>query len=177
MWLVDDDAAVPSNVRMLLYGYGTSLVASESFQDVTDIGKSFTAAVQGIRPSCEGPFEPRPIVFIAHSLDGLVVKEAICHMAKNDPGIARCVYGLVFFGVPHDGLLVEPWLRIVDKRPNERLITDLKANSRYLQRLAQQFSQTFTFPNARVVSIYETMASRSAQGLVNAKHDTPFIAC
>ncbi len=163
MWLVDDDAAVPSNVRMLLYGYDTSLVASESFQDVTDIAKSLAAAVQGIRPSSEGPFEPRPIVFIAHSLGGLVVKEAICHMVKNDQRIAQCVYGLVFFGVPHNGLLVEPWLRIVDKRPNERLIADLKADSRYLQRLAQQFNQAFAFPNTRVVSIYETMTSRSAK--------------
>ncbi|KAK0624144.1 hypothetical protein B0T14DRAFT_427376 [Immersiella caudata] len=159
MWLVDDDAAVPSNVRMLLYGYDTSLVASQSFQNVTDIGKSLAAAVQGIRPSAEGAFEPRPIVFIAHSLGGLVVKEAICHMVKTDPRVARCVYGLIFFGVPHNGLLVDPWLRIVENRPNEQLITALKPHSQYLQRLAQEFGQAFALGKSRVISIYETMTN------------------
>ncbi|KAK0715341.1 hypothetical protein B0H67DRAFT_487841 [Lasiosphaeris hirsuta] len=147
MWLVDHDEnapGVPPNVRSLLYGYDTSLVGSESFQDVVDIGMRLASDIKGIRPqpADRESFEPRPIVFIAHSLGGLVVKEAVCQLYKADPMNAECIYGLVFFGVPHDGLLVEPWLRIIGKQPNHRLIEDLKADSRYLQRLGQRWPGT-----------------------------------
>ncbi|KAK4443118.1 ankyrin repeat protein [Podospora aff. communis PSN243] len=152
-WLVDDVSVVPPNVRMLLYGYNTSLVASESFQNVADIGQSLAADVQGIQPS----------------LGGLVVKEAICHMARINKGISQCVYGLVFFGVPHRGLLVEPWLQIVDKRPNEQLITALKPESCYLRRLTQDFGEVFTHPKSQVVSVYETMKTRYLS--MNRSHD------
>ncbi|KAK3352416.1 ankyrin repeat protein [Lasiosphaeria hispida] len=168
MWLVDHDEnapSVPPNVRALLYGYDTSLVGSESFQDVVDIGMRLASDIKGIRtqPAARESFEPRPIIFIAHSLGGLVVKEAICQLYKVDPMNAECVYGLVFFGVPHDGLLVEPWLRIIGKQPNHGLIEDLKANSRYLQRLNQRFKEAFVFSPMRVISVYETMTSKTAK--------------
>ncbi|KAK1762095.1 ankyrin repeat protein [Phialemonium atrogriseum] len=169
MWLVDDNDAYPDNVRMLLYGYDTSLVASKSFQDITDIGERLALSVKSVRkpPRNKTRIEPRPrprpIVFIAHSLGGLVVKEAVCHMIANDRFNAQCVYGLVFFGVPHQGLLVEPWLRMVNKQPNKGLVECLKHGSRVLQRLDDRFRDAFNFPGSKVISVYETLQSQTTK--------------
>ncbi|EFX04600.1 ankyrin repeat protein [Grosmannia clavigera kw1407] len=165
MWLVDDQDAYPANIRMLLYGYDTSLVASKSFQDISDIGERLAISIKSMRKPerNKSQVRPRPIVFIAHSLGGLIVKEAICHMATNDIFNAKCVYGLVFFGVPHHGLLVEPWLRMVNKQANAALVESLQPGSRILQRLDKHFRRAFSFPGLKVISVYETLQSRTVQ--------------
>lgn len=170
MWPVDTEDSRPPNVRFLLWGYDTSLINSESFQDIEDIGGTLATALEGIHPSFARDeeddeklkFEARPIVFIAHSLGGLIVKEAICQMAQ-DLAYLRCVYGLVLFGVPHNGLLVDPWLRIIGQRANADLIRSLKPESRDLQRLDKTFRKTFRLPDARVISVYETMKSSTTK--------------
>ncbi|GAB1311948.1 hypothetical protein MFIFM68171_02158 [Madurella fahalii] len=163
MWLVDDDDCVSPNVRTLLYGYDSSLFSSMSFQDLCDIENALASAVTGLRPqpAHAASSRPRPIVFLAHSLGGLVVKQAICHLSRTDPANTQCVHGLVFFGVPHDGLLVEPWLRIMGNEPNWRLIDNLRPGSRVLQRLSENFIEAFTYPSTRVISIFETLQSRT----------------
>ncbi|KAI0532399.1 ankyrin repeat protein [Xylaria digitata] len=159
MWLVDDVDCISPNVRLLLYGYDTSLLASKSFQGVADIGERLSNSVRSIR--ARPSIEPRPLVFIAHSLGGLVVKETVCHMAKADPASAMCIYGLVFFGVPHRGLLVEPWLRMVHNQPNKKLIENLRLESPYLQSLDKNFREAFIWEASNVISIYETMESKT----------------
>lgn len=167
MWPIDGDDARPANVRVLLWGYDSSLSNAESFQDIEDIGQSLATALNGIHPSFaqgrnggdQASFHARPVVFIAHSLGGLIVKEAICHMAKDNPAYVRCVYGLVFFGVPHHGLLVEPWLRIIGKQANAGLVRSLDPNSRKLQSLDRAFRKLFHHSGSQVVSIYETVKS------------------
>ncbi|KAK1962446.1 hypothetical protein LY78DRAFT_249507 [Colletotrichum sublineola] len=165
MWLVDDDTAFPSNVRVLLYGYDTSLFGSESFQNIADIGERLATSVRSVRASSTSSTksDPRPIVFIAHSLGGLVVKEAIYSLAKTDPSHAQCIYGLVFFGVPHQGLLIEPWLRLINEQPNRQLVENLRPNSPYLKSLDKRFKDAITFADLKVVSIYETMTTQTAQ--------------
>ncbi|KAI0440580.1 hypothetical protein F4803DRAFT_577497 [Xylaria telfairii] len=161
MWLVDDVDCIPPNVRLLLYGYDTSLLASKSFQGVADIRERLSNSVRSIR--ARPSIEPRPLVFIAHSLGGLVVKETVCHMAKADPASAMCIYGLVFFGVPHRGLLVEPWLRMVHNQPNKKLIESLRPASPYLESLDKNFREAFIWESSHVISIYETMESKTVR--------------
>lgn len=170
MWPVDTEDSRPPNVRFLLWGYDTSLINSESFQDIEDIGGNLATALEGIHPSFarddkddqKPEFEARPIVFIAHSLGGLVVKEAICQMTQK-MAYLRCVYGLVLFGVPHNGLLVDPWLRIIGQRANSDLVRSLKPDSRDLQRLDKTFRKTFRLPGSQVISVYETMKSSTTK--------------
>ena len=165
MWLVDDSKAFPPNVRVLLYGYDSTLVGSTSIQDMEDIGSRLAIEIRGIRPltGSSPSYEPSPLVFIAHSLGGLVVKETIYHMAENNASDAQCIYGLVFFGVPHFGLLVEPWLNILGGQPNCRFIEDLRPNSRSLTKLDDKFRKVFTFSGSKVVSLFETMTSGTLQ--------------
>lgn len=188
MWLVDGGADVwPSNVRRFLWGYDTSLIDSESFQDITDIGGNLAVTLRTMGAPFgrehgterERHFEARPIVFLAHSLGGLVVKEAIIRMAQNSRARARCVYGLVLFGVPHFGLLVKPWLQIVRARANEDLIRDLQPGSRYLRILDEEFRKQFSTPHSKVITVYETMNSPTTKeespGVFNRSGDSQIL--
>lgn len=49
MWLRDDATWRKPNVRVLLYGYDTTLVKSESFQTIENIGASLGGALSSIR--------------------------------------------------------------------------------------------------------------------------------
>ncbi|KAL3294507.1 ankyrin 3, partial [Colletotrichum asianum] len=148
MWLVDDDTAFPPNVRVLLYGYNTSLRGSESSQNLTDFGDQLAIS-------------PWPIAFIAHGLGGLVVKEAMYSLAKKDEFNAHCICGLVFFGVPHQGLLVKPWLRLIKEQPSQQLVENLKPGSPHLKKLDKSFQDAISVKGLKVVSILEEMNTQN----------------
>lgn len=50
MWLRDSLASSSNGVRVLLYGYDTPLVQSESFQDIDDVGGKLNDFIYPIRP-------------------------------------------------------------------------------------------------------------------------------
>jgi hypothetical protein len=49
MWLRDEVAKTAKRARVLLYGYDTMLVNSESFQDIGDIATRLSSDVNAIR--------------------------------------------------------------------------------------------------------------------------------
>lgn len=49
MWLRDSLATNHQGARVLLYGYDSSLVQSESFQDIDDIANMLAFAIKQIR--------------------------------------------------------------------------------------------------------------------------------
>lgn len=78
MWLRD---ALPYHItgeeddrpilRVMIYGYSSNLFQSDSFQNLEDLGTAFYPYLRKL--AIAGAF--KPIVFIAHSLGGLVLKQ------------------------------------------------------------------------------------------------------
>lgn len=77
MWLRD---ALPHSItnkngeriaRIMVYGYESSLPNSDSLQNLEDLGTNFHSDLRTL--ISDNSF--KPIVFIAHSLGGLIVKE------------------------------------------------------------------------------------------------------
>ncbi|KAI0813459.1 hypothetical protein GGR55DRAFT_677101 [Xylaria sp. FL0064] len=112
----------------------------------------------------------RPIVFICHSLGGLVVKEALISSASYDhsnrfPQLAqiyRSTVGVVFMGTPHRGSSLETYGEIVVKiaklsgrRPNAQLLQTLRPDSHILEKLRNDF--TTISNNMVVMCFYEEL--------------------
>ncbi len=105
-----------SKARVLTYGYDAYIVrkgvagsnrlidhAANLLHDLTTDRSSSNAS-------------SRPLVFVAHSLGGLVCKKAIL-LSRNNPethlcGIFDCVKGVIFMGTPHKGSWMADWAKI-----------------------------------------------------------------
>ncbi|KAG4261421.1 hypothetical protein FPRO04_10571 [Fusarium proliferatum] len=162
VWLRD---ALPSdipNARILTYGYDTKLSKSSAFQNLTDLGRALQIDLEDIYD----PNQPRSILFIGHSLGGLVVKEAVRLLQEEPLGsdfpILNAISGFAFFGVPHRGLEVECLIPLVKDNPNRALLESLNKNSSLLDHLQNGFSKISKARGFSVVSFYETEKSPTA---------------
>ncbi|KAM3524619.1 hypothetical protein MY4038_007640 [Beauveria bassiana] len=160
VWLRDFLPKDVPNIRVLLYGYDTSLQGSLSNQSMEDLGRGFLEKIIAFRAN-DGT-EHRPIVFIGHSLGGLLIKEALIRACKHhnnrDSDLSKASFGMLFFGVPNLGLRNDQLETFVRGQPNADLIHDLVVNSdsepsTFLKRQAREFSEGCKC--YRVVTFYE----------------------
>jgi len=100
MWLSD---SIPSNLpgaRVILYGYDTQLYGSHTFQDLEALASTFRSNLATLAPrvSYYSKADRIPLIFITHSLGGLVVEEAIIQMkrGKSYKALLDSVYGCSF---------------------------------------------------------------------------------
>lgn len=96
--------------------------------------------------------QSRPIIFVCHSLGGLVVKEALItskSYVERHPTLATIAVntmGIIFMGTPHRGSKQEEYGDILAKvaglarRPNEQLLRTLKPNSNILEKQRDEFT-------------------------------------
>lgn len=86
-------------------------------------------------------------------------------MASKDRWNAQCVYGFIFFGVPNQGIRITHWLPMVKNQPNENLVRNLAPNSHYLRNLHEKFCRELMMllPNSAVISVYETVRTKTAK--------------
>ncbi|KAL7785260.1 hypothetical protein V8C37DRAFT_419985 [Trichoderma ceciliae] len=171
MWLRDE---LPYSVtgerddkpiaRVMVYGYDSSLPQSDSFQNLEDLGTAFHSHLR--RLAIAGAF--RPIVFIAHSLGGLIIKQILISLSKSkdeeDQKLIRAVYGIAFFGVPHDGIDIRSLISMVGDGPNRFLLESIGPFSSQILSIQQR-----EFPDAlggqgesEIVCFYETRKSPTA---------------
>jgi hypothetical protein len=73
------------------------------------------------------------------------------------------VYGVLFFGVPNQGIRIEHWLPMVKGQANETLVRNLGPESTYLSELHEDFRNAFDFSDSEVVFVYETERTRVAE--------------
>lgn len=190
MWLRD---ALPHDIttesgqriaRIMVYGYESSLPDSDSFQNLDDLGTALHSDLRTL--VFDGSF--KPIVFIAHSLGGLVVKQVrrltasfwdisililqqfLISLSKSkdevDQKLNRAVYGFSFFGVPHDGVGIRSLIPMGGDGPN-RFLFLLESigfnNSQILSIQHREFSKALGGQGqSEIVSFFETRMSRTA---------------
>jgi len=161
MWIRD---AIPTSlpgVRTAIYGYNSKLSGSRSFQSISDIARGLILYLKSggwNRPSS------KPIVFLAHSLGGLVLKEAIVQMADRDESISSIldnIRGAIMFGVPSLGMEPSHLMAMVEGQPNESLVQDLSRDGggNYVRQLNTRFKGLSFLRRARILWAYETEES------------------
>lgn len=170
MWLRDRLPKDVPQLRSLIYGYDTKLIKSHSFQDLDDIAWSFIASLKEIRRSLP---PPRSLVFLVHSLGGIVLKRALVLLAHHgkdeEKKILESVKGLVFFGVPHKGMRISHFLAMVAKQPNKDLIDEaLSPESTLLPDLDKEFAKIAMGVNQNIRFVYETMESQLTEASLSS---------
>jgi hypothetical protein len=91
----------------------------------------------------------RPIIFVTHSLGGLVCKKAILR-SRNNPdahlrNIFHCTKGVIFIGTPHKGSWMADWAKIsagalgLVKSTNKSLLEILRTDNQFLEAIQVDF--------------------------------------
>ncbi|KAA8566699.1 hypothetical protein EYC84_009232 [Monilinia fructicola] len=112
------DPTKSAKVRILVYGYNADVVAfgekSASHDRIHEHAQSLVSSLALERKSEEA--EENPIIWVAHSLGGILVKRAleISHDYQgksNDEirSIAVSTFGIIFLGTPHTGADPAKW--------------------------------------------------------------------
>ena len=145
-------ATIP-NARVLTYGYDTHishrLGPSMSKVTVYDIAWDLIVHSEAERRS-----EPlRPLLFVAHSLGGIIVKEALrrsrgCEMHQSQlHSIYESTSGILFFGTPHGGAdpkgllfsIATKAMKSLGFSVNEQVVNSLLPSSERLRELRDEF--------------------------------------
>jgi hypothetical protein len=97
------------------------------------------------------PDSSRPIIFVTHSLGGIVVKEALISSSKEKTrlkDILPATIGVCFLGTPHrgsssatTGKIAFELSRIFLRSPNVDILRSLERDSENLDRISRHFSQ------------------------------------
>jgi hypothetical protein len=159
MWIRDALPKAFPAIRVVIFGYDTTLVKSNSFQAITDLASSL---IETLKASGFGSLATKPLVFLAHSLGGIVFKQALVTLASGNDRerqMLRHVVGAVLFGVPSRGMETQALVTMVRGQANEGLVRDLTTGSDYLQSLDDRFFEVALYGRMKLFWAFETRTS------------------
>ena len=154
MWLKDFLVEDMPSARIMTFGYDSAVALSKSVGKIEDNALSLLNQLGVERsPSYPAVWNKRPIVFVCHSLGGIIVKKAmvLAHERRSEPAfkdILDNTKAMAFLSVPHKGSDVAWWgnvganlLRNVSMgmSTSSELIRDLQKNSPALMNISRQF--------------------------------------
>ncbi|RCI15173.1 hypothetical protein L249_6880 [Ophiocordyceps polyrhachis-furcata BCC 54312] len=159
--LINQDSELPM-ARIMVYGHESRLAKSISMQDLEDMSVSFR---ESLLPLITDTTTPRPIILMGHSLGGLIVKQALASITASSSyeRLAQAIHGIVFFGVPHDGMDINGLRKMVGNQANRFLVESLSdKNSSVLTSLRRDFNKLLdTLPDVQIFSFFETEMSNT----------------
>lgn len=157
MWIRDSLPKDLPDTRAIIYGFDTKLVASRSFQSISDLASEFVNHLE----TYGGPRgRMKSTAFLAHSLGGLVLKQALVQLGQDSRETYKSLLrGVIFFGVPNLGMNQEHFRAIVQNNANEALVDDITRGSGFLDRLNKEFRDSPFKEHMQCIWAYETSES------------------
>lgn len=164
LWLpLDSDVG---KARILSFGYnaGFRAGAPKSVSNISDFAKELLYEMRFGRTDTGDDLGVGnvPIIFVVHSMGGLVVKKAYI-LGQNDEeykSVINSISAIVFLATPHRGTgLAEVLNRVlkVSFQSQQNFIADLNKSSPALEELNEQFRHIA--PKLSIWSFYETLAT------------------
>ncbi|TGJ80510.1 hypothetical protein E0Z10_g8251 [Xylaria hypoxylon] len=149
--------------RILTFGYNANFLKSGNLStSILDFAKSLLFDLKYSKDELKEDLNMGnvPLIFVVHSMGGLIVKEAYMQ-GQNDPeyeAIVRAITAITFLATPHRGTnLAETLNRILQSAiitNSKQYVAELVKNSFTLQKLNEQFRHIA--PRLGIVSFYET---------------------
>jgi pimeloyl-ACP methyl ester carboxylesterase len=159
-WLADEPELY--SFRIFSFGYNSNPRGGGTNLNITDFAKDLLLSMLTFSGGIdEIPLGSRAIMFVTHSMGGLVVKKAYI-LGKHDKqysSIVAQIYGIVFLGTPHRGARYAKTLNNILSTaplgaPPKAYIAELEANSGSLQDINEQFRTVCE--NLALASFFET---------------------
>ncbi|KAI9855814.1 MAG: hypothetical protein M1813_009623 [Trichoglossum hirsutum] len=119
----------------------------------------------------------RPLIFVAHSLGGIIVKEVLRRSrgSEFDPAlqnIYNSTIAVIFLGTPHRGSQIAPWgiiakhiVAAVGFDTNARILRDLDMVSSALEFSKEEFSKILKLGTFQVCTFQEALGMKGMRGL------------
>ncbi|KFY34178.1 hypothetical protein V494_06986 [Pseudogymnoascus sp. VKM F-4513 (FW-928)] len=136
MWLRDFLCKDMPCCRTMTYGYNSKL-ATHGVDTIMDYGRGLMEELKKIRNTEE--LRKRPLFFIAHGFGGIILAHCLIKAVQTDeddhPTVAslyRATYGMLMFGIPHKGLVVDDIQKIVageNNYPRSTLLAQIRSKS------------------------------------------------
>jgi Putative serine esterase (DUF676) len=169
------------NIRILTYGYDSHV--SHYFKgpanklNLSQLGEGLLNRVVGERRRSK--VTGRPIVFVAHSLGGLLVKEALVESRKHGQDsskmdVHKSTQAIIFFGTPHKGSNDAKWGLILKAiasaafDTNDKVLRALEPDSELLDKLARDFQDIVDEGKLKICSLLES-AGKTGLPIFNGK--------
>lgn len=158
----------------MTFGYDSALAFSRSKSGVDNFARDLLNRLRVVR--ADRTAIDRPLIFIAHSLGGIVVKKAIiiAHEQQSYYGaIGESTLGIIFMGTPHRGSELVPWAMMFSNVVNlatlgngvhKNLLRQLDRKSNILTDISRQFMHRA--PSLKIMSFIEQQAERPLNTLV-----------
>ena len=162
VWLKDFLAKDLPSARIMTFGYDSAVAFSKGVGNIEDNARFLLNQLSAERAGSEGR-SGRPIVFVCHSLGGIVVKKAmvLAHERSSEldfKDILENTKAMAFLSVPHKGADIAWWgtfgANILNSASlgtstSKNLIKDLKKHSPALMDISKQF-----VPRSQGLTIY-----------------------
>lgn len=162
MWIRDALPQMLPTVRFAMFGYETTLHPTTPAEAVPDLAHSLISVLK--RCGWSSP-SAKPLVFLAHSLGGVVLKQALVMLARGgqtETFISTLMRGIIFFGVPTQVMPIHSVFTMLDGQPSRgSLVARLSDNSHYLRALERQFDGISLLRAVKLFWAYETKETQT----------------
>ncbi|KAK0731910.1 hypothetical protein B0H67DRAFT_90175 [Lasiosphaeris hirsuta] len=164
-WLKDILPQVVQSARVMSFSYNSMLQFSKSTSDIFTFGQQLLESLIAERNTIVET--QRPIIFICHSLGGLVFKQAFVRVDESNRymTLRKSFSAVLFFGTPHRGSDIAAWatfaarllaLASLGRNTNAQLSKDLEPGSRKMQLITSSFLEKCARHKLEIASCYET---------------------
>lgn len=160
LWLPKDPKI--RRARLFTYGYNSGLTGPKTVSNIMGFARSLLFDMRYCRGQQNNSIRigEVPIIFVAHSMGGLVVKKAYL-MAQNDNSckeLARSISGIIFLSTPHRGSSLAHTLDLILRsilQPKRPFIQELERNSPAIEDINEAFRHVA--PKLSIISFYEEL--------------------
>ena len=160
--------------RILAWGYDVQidqLLSSSSQASIFHHAETLLSDLAALRNSVSD--KVKPIIFIAHSLGGIVVKDALS-LSSNErtffSEILPATTGVIFMGTPHHGSKIASLGKIAFElskvflqKPNLKVLRGIEVNSEVLERISRSFGQVLAAERLKVHSFREELDTKGVR--------------
>ncbi|KAF8544651.1 hypothetical protein BDD12DRAFT_906355 [Trichophaea hybrida] len=162
MWLKDLLPHDVQNIRIMSYGYDNHLLGQGKAENrLLDYQRLLIQDIENARSSVK---KTRPIIFMGHSLGGILILQALIECKRNraHTHILDALHSIIFFGTPHQGMRTYDLEEMVDaesggyETSRHNLLRQLREGSEFLENQKEDLSYIWEEYRPKIISFYET---------------------